>query len=328
MLSDIRTYYGLTREISLTGQSTYFETTQSQHVVKELKLAIKDGKLIVLAGIVGTGKTTTLRKIQDLLEQDKEKEILVAKSLSVDGGQISLGTLILALFCDLTTEKDGPMPTQTERRERALRALIRKRKKPVALFIDDAHQLHPKTLVGLKRLMEIVRDGKGTLSVVLAGHPKLKNDLLRPSMEEIGARTTLFELDGFSADRKKYLHWLLAQVTAPRTKVETLLTDAAATLLCERLTTPLQFELYLTRAFEEAFRVGQKPVDADTVGDILAPDLDGLEARLTRNGYNAKVLTEMLGAKPKEVRAFLGGHLPPERTQELHDRLLAAGVPL
>lgn len=201
MLSDIRSYYGLTREISLTGQSTYFETTQSQHVVKELKLAIKDGKLIVLAGIVGTGKTTTLRKIQDLLEQGKEKEILVAKSLSVDGGQISLGTLILALFCDLTTEKDGPMPTQTKRRERALRALIRKRKKPVALFIDDAHQLHPKTLVGLKRLMEIVRDGKGTLSVVLAGHPKLKNDLLRPSMEEIGARTTLFELDGFSAVR-------------------------------------------------------------------------------------------------------------------------------
>lgn len=40
------------------------------------------------------------------------------------------------------------------------------------------------------------------------------------------------------------------------------------------------------------------------------------------------MLTEILGAKPKEVRAFLGGHLPPERTQELHDQLLAAGVPL
>ncbi|MDB0544252.1 AAA family ATPase [Ralstonia solanacearum] len=328
MLSDIRTYYGLTREISLTGQSTYFETAQSQHVVRELKLAIREGKLIVLAGIVGTGKTTMLRKIQDALEEDKEKEILVAKSLSVDGGQISLGTLILALFCDLTTAKDDPMPTQAERRERALRALVRKRKKPVALFIDDAHQLHPKTLVGLKRLMEIVRDGKGTLSVVLAGHPKLKNDLLRPSMEEIGARTTLFELDGFGTDRKKYLQWLIGQVTAPRTKLDTLLTEAAVALLCERLTTPLQFELYLTRAFEEAFRIGQKPVDADTVEAILAPDLDGLEARLTRNGYNAKVLTELLGAKPREVRAFLGGHLAPERTQELHDSLLAAGVPL
>lgn len=120
----------------------------------------------------------------------------------VDGGEISLGTLILALFCDLVAAKDDPMLTQTEKRERALRMLIRKRKKPVALFIDDAHQLHSKTLISLKRLMEIVRDGKGTLSIVLAGHPKLKNDLLRRSMEEIGARTALFELDGFGTDKK------------------------------------------------------------------------------------------------------------------------------
>jgi hypothetical protein len=31
---------------------------------------------------------------------------------------------------------------------------------------------------------------------VLAGHPKLKNDLRRPSMEEIGSRATIFELEG------------------------------------------------------------------------------------------------------------------------------------
>ncbi len=82
----------------------------------------------------------------------------------------------------------------------------------------------------------------------------------------------------------------------------------------------------MTGAFKEAFRVGQKPVDADTIHDILAPDLDGLEARLTRNGYNVRLLTDILAAKPKKIRAFLSGQLPPERTQELHDQLLAAGV--
>jgi len=30
-------------------------------------------------------------------------------------------------------------------------------------FIDDAHDLHPKTLVGLKRLIEVVRDGNVSL---------------------------------------------------------------------------------------------------------------------------------------------------------------------
>lgn len=62
MLSDIRDYYGLVREISQTGQTGYFETAQLQQILKELKLAIKDGKLIALSGIVGTGKTTILQK--------------------------------------------------------------------------------------------------------------------------------------------------------------------------------------------------------------------------------------------------------------------------
>ncbi|MDK2126238.1 hypothetical protein [Parachitinimonas caeni] len=46
------------------------------------------------------------------------------------------------------------------------------------------------------------------------------------------------------------------------------------------------------------------------------------------NGYNVKQLTDTLGVKPREVRSFLSGQLAAEHTQELHDRLLAAGVPL
>ena len=119
-----------------------------------------------------------------------------SKSLSLEKSQISLATLIMALFYDLATEKEFKIPTQPERRERALRDLIKKRQRPIALFIDDAHDLHSKTLIGLKRLIEVVRDSGATLSVVLAGHPKLKNDLRRPSMEEIGSRATIFELEG------------------------------------------------------------------------------------------------------------------------------------
>jgi type II secretory pathway predicted ATPase ExeA len=177
MLSDVRNYYGLARDF---GQAGYFETEHSEQIVSELKLEIKAGKLVALSGIVGCGKTTMLRRIQEALSQDKE--ILASKSLSLEKSQISLATLIMALFYDLATEKDFKIPTQPERRERALRDLIKKRQKPIALFIDDAHDLHSKTLIGLKRLIEVVRDSGGTLSVVLAGHPKLKNDLRRPSM--------------------------------------------------------------------------------------------------------------------------------------------------
>jgi type II secretory pathway predicted ATPase ExeA len=325
MLSDIRSHYGFTRDFSLLSQSAFFETTQLQ-----LVLAIKDGKLIVLSGMVGTGKTSTLQRIQESLEQ--EKEILIAQSLALNIGHVTIETLELALFCDLSTEKDEPMPKKSEQRPRVLRELIKKKKKPVVLFIDDAHQLSEDTLLGLKRLMEVMRSGKSPLSIVLAGHPKLRNDLVHPSMEQIGGRVTLFEFDSLGPDRRAYLDWVLSHVSAAKTKPQTLLTDAdadaAATLLCERLATPLQFELYLDRAFTEGFRVGQKPIDVDTIEAVLSPDLNAMGARLMRNGYNVKQLTDTLGVKPREVRSFLAGQLAAERTQELHDRLLAAGVPV
>lgn len=154
-----------------------------------------------------------LRRIHDVLAQ--EKEILVSKSLAVEKSQINLGTLIMALFYDLATDKDFKIPTQPEQRERALRDLIKKGNKPIALFIDEAHDLHGRTLTGLKRLIEVARDGGGTLSVVLAGHPKLRNDLRRSTMEEIGSRTTIFELEGI---RRAYIDWLLNNACPLRRK--------------------------------------------------------------------------------------------------------------
>ena len=52
----------------------------------------------------------------------------------------------------------------------------------------------------------------------------------------------------------------------------------------------MQLEFYLTRALEEAYKVGQKPVGADMIDNVLAKDINGLEPRLTREGYNVKVL--------------------------------------
>jgi type II secretory pathway predicted ATPase ExeA len=329
MLSDVRSYYGFTKDF---GQAGYFETSQSQQIVKELSHEIRAGKLVTLSGIVGCGKTTMLRRIQDMLAHDKE--ILVSKSLSVEKSQLSLPVLINALFYDLATEKDFKIPTQPEKRERVLRDLIRKRQKPIALFIDDAHDLQGKTLVALKRLIEVVRDGNGTLSVVLAGHPKLKNDLRSSTMEEIGSRVAIFDMEGFGGDKLSYLKWLLAQCLSTKTKIETadkieaVLTDEAMVFLSGKLSTPLQFETYLTRSFEEGYRVGQKPVTIEVIESILAKDINDLEPRLTRHGYNAKVLAEVLNAKPREIRALLRGQLAPGRAQELQHEMLAVGIPL
>ena len=53
-----------------------------------------------------------------------------------------------------------------------------------------------------------------------------------------------------------------------------------------------------------------------------------LEPRLTRQGYIAKVLAEVLNAKPRQMRALLRGQLAPGRAQELQHEMLAVGIPL
>ena len=130
-------------------------------------------------------------------------------------------------------------------------------------------------------------------AVSLPVPPKLKNDLRRSSMEEIGSRARIFELEGLGHEKRKYLKWLLTQSVAPKTKIESVITDDAVAMLSEKLSTPLQFEYYLTRALEEAYKVGQEPVGADMIENVLAKDINGLEPRLTRQGYNAKVLAEL-----------------------------------
>lgn len=323
MLTEVMEYYGLIKDFRKAG---YFETADQQQMFKDIKSAIYAGKLIALTGVIGCGKTVTLRKLQESLAQ--EGRILVSKSLSVDKARTTLSTLISALFYDLSPDKDVKIPGQGEKRERELRDLIKKGKKPVALFVDEAHDLHSTTLTGLKRLIEMIEDGEGTLSIILAGHPKLKNDLRRPTMEEIGYRTTVFSLDNNIGYQQAYIEWLMNACTSEETDIADVLEPAALELIAARLKTPLQIEQHLTLAFEAAFQAGEKPVSATVVESVLSKQLDDLEPTLTRHGYSVKTLAEQFGAKPTEIRALFRGQLEAARMRELQDQMLAAGLPL
>ena len=321
MLREVMDYYGVHRDFRHAG---YFETEAQQQLSTALKVAIKQGQLIAVAGMVGSGKTTLLHRVQD--ELMREKEVLVARSLAVDKDRVELRTLIMALFYDLATEKDVKIPTQPETRERQLLELISKRRKPIALFIDEAHALPGTTLTELKRLMELVQQQGDRLAVILAGHPKLQHDLRRPAMEEIGARASVFTLEGIKGYQRDYIAWLLEQCTdAPG---DTVLTPEAVDALAASLATPLQVEQYLTLALEAAYRAGQKPVTPEIITSVLATSLDALEPTLARHGYNARAVAELLHVRQAEIRALLRGRLPAGRVQELQQELRAAGLPL
>lgn len=316
MRVEVMEHYGLTRPIDQAG---YYETAHHKQLLKGIKGAIYEGRLVAVCGVVGSGKTVTLRRLQQQLTD--ENKIIVARSLSVEKHNIRLATLISALFYDLAPDGQVHIPKQGERRERELQEFVKKGKRPVALFVDEAHDLNGNALTGLKRLMEVVEDGGGRLSVVLAGHPKLRNELRRPTMEEIGYRTDIFTLDGIVGSQREYIHWLLKTSTG-KGKPEDILTSDAIDLLAAKLRTPLQVQQHQVLALE----AGEMPVAAALVESVLSRQLDDLEPTLTRHGYRLKDMVEQFDAKPCEIRALFSNQLDPARTAELRDKMLALGL--
>jgi type II secretory pathway predicted ATPase ExeA len=293
MSTEVREHYGLLRQFHKAG---FFETAAQKQMFKDVKADILSGKLIALTGIIGCGKTVTLRRLWETLIQ--EGKVVVSRSYSVEKQRATIETLISALFYDLSSEKEVKIPTKPEKRERELCELIKTSKKPVVLIVDEAHELYSQTLTKIKRLIEMVEGSDGILSILLAGHPKLRNDLRRPTMEEIGYCTTVYSLDNMIGNPRVYIEWLMNTCTAKGTKVSDLLEASAIEMLATVLRTPLQIEQYLTLAFEAAYLIGEKPVTAAIVEPVLSKQINDLEPTLTRNGYNIKSLAEQFNAKP------------------------------
>lgn len=323
MRVEVMQHFGLTLAFNQAG---YYEIEHHKELMKDIRGAIGEGRLIAVCGVVGSGKTVLLRRLQQAL--DDEKKVTVSKSLAIEKQSIKLATLISALFYDLSADKQVQIPKQGERRERQLQELVKKGKRPIVLFVDEAHDLNGHTLTGLKRLMELVEDGGGLLSVVLAGHPKLRNDLRRPTMEEIGYRTDVFSLDGIAGAQREYIKWLLATCSGGQVETNAILTDDAIDMLASKLRTPLQVQLHLSLALEAAYQAGEQPVTAGVVESVLSRHIDDLEPTLTRHGYRTKDLVELFDAKATEIKAMFNNTLEPARSTELREKMLRAGLPI
>ncbi len=323
MRAEVMDYYGLTRPLNRAG---YYETEHHSQIIRNVRGAILEGRIVALCGVIGSGKTVMLRRLQQQLKD--ENKITVSRSLTAEKHSIKLSTLVAALFYDLSPGKKIRVPTRTEDRERELQELVKKSKRPVALFIDDAHALKDDTLTGLKRLMEVVESDGGCLSVVLAGWPKLRNDLRRPKLEEIGLRTDTFSLDGITGSQREYLQWLLSTCTAHPQGPDGIISPEAVDRLASRLRTPLQIEWHLTQAFEVAYQSGESPIGAELIEALLLRHLEDLESTLTRQGYGLKDLVQNFDAKPAEIKALFANQLDPIRANDLRDRMRRAGLPI
>ena len=147
-------------------------------------------------------------------------------------------------------------------------------------------------------------------------------------MEEIGSRSSILTLEGMVGSQREYITWLIDACGSEGTKLSDVLTVEAVDLLSERLRTPLQIQQHLMLAMEAAYQAGEKPVTGAIVESVLSKQLDELEPKLTRHGYDLRGLADQFHAKPAEIKLLFRGQLDPARTKELTDQMLMAGLPI
>ena len=235
----------------------FYETENHRRIGRAVRAGLGSGRLISNTGSISIGKTVFLNCLQD--ELVRENKVTVTESLSVDIARTTVRTLIAALLYELSREKEVKIPTEGEEGEQELRKLVLRGGRPVALFIDAAHDLYGRTLNGLKRLMEVNARGGGRLSVVLIGHPELRNICAARAWRRSGTARTLC-LSRASA-RTLVPAWPGCSANAPRRTpdVDALIELAALDALASRLNTPPQFAEHLNPGLRGRFRTAGNP---------------------------------------------------------------------
>lgn len=298
----------------------YVDLESHKKAYKNLRFLISNSGIYALIGLVGSGKTTLLNKLQSELKKDGN--IIISRSLSTDKKRLKIAALFTALFYDLNTnEKDFKIPTTPEKRERELIKLFQKHNKPVVLIIDEAHDLHNQTLVSLKRLVETVTQNGYQLSILLAGHPKLRGTLFSASMEEISARVKSTILEPNKDDNETLIrNWISIRLNN-NTKLEQVIDKEAISYLATELLTPLQIEFYLEKAILSAYEIGESKISLDIVKDTLYADIKSIQSNLARNGYYEDTLCDLLNITKKEIKLFFDNKLPKESSLNIRQKL-------
>lgn len=322
MILDALEEYGLVKPLSEAG---FYSTDKIKRLHEKIKaLALNFGSLIAVSGTVGSGKTTFINELMHDLK--KEGKCIVSYSYSSDREGVNVKTLLTALLIDVN-KSDKPSPTANETRDRHLVKLMEDNNKPVVLFIDEAQDLHGNTLTALKKLAEIAKLSRQTLTIILAGQPKLKNTIRSPSMEEIGSRAYVVDLDEQVIGKKdKYLQWAINQCLIKDKKWVDVITPEALSHLTEHLITPLQIISHFNRALEIGFSAGIKPINKEVIDQVLKPLGSLLESKYARSGYRIGTLAKILHTSEREINQWFLGKLPELRITEIQEALAQANV--
>jgi general secretion pathway protein A len=236
-----------------------------QAVEEAILDAARNQGFLLVAGHVGTGKSTILRRALRELDREEKMKICVPSKLFVE--QFTSGYIADAMISAF----GGQEPRRTYRRRAAqLREIIERNYADnikQVLVVDEAQGLHPNTLKALKRFWEGVGGSTALLAVILMGQPSIYGTLSAGNLEEVKLRLSAIDLDPFSSRNGSMVDYVRHKLQAAAGDPE-LFTDAAIAAIAKRAKTPLQVNRICKAALIEGYRLQEERINDEVIENV------------------------------------------------------------
>ncbi|MBN2200466.1 ATP-binding protein [bacterium] len=187
----------LLNHFGIESQGTYSDDL-TRLWTRSLAEDVSDNELIALSGAWGNGKTTLFGQVQGQLLEKHGDDIVFVEVASLDVPRVRIGHIMTAILMDDRIRSSSePIRRDLEARSlqviRLLGEAVFKHKKHVCIFIEDAHELHERTILSIKNMREKRYNGRTKFfSVVLIGQPGLAAKV--NAFGEVRCRTRKYDL--------------------------------------------------------------------------------------------------------------------------------------
>ncbi len=185
-----------------------FLSTEQRYIRETLFNTARHGGFLAVIGESGAGKSILRRDLIDRIRREGHP-ITIIQPRSFDKTRLTAGSICEAIIKDVSPE--ARVGLSLESRSRCVEQMLINASRggyAHALIIEEAHDLHVKTLKYLKRFWELEDGFKKLLAIILIGQPELANKLdERQNFEarEVIRRCEVAELEPLNGDLEAYL---------------------------------------------------------------------------------------------------------------------------
>ena len=215
----------------------------------------------VIAGEIGSGKTTLIRQLLDQLDQDVTVGLITNTHSSF--GEL-LEWVLLAFGLEY---KGADKVTRFHTFTDFLIKEYAKRRRTV-LIIDEAQNLGAQTLEELRMLSNINADKSLVLQLILVGQPELRDLLRRPGLEQFAQRISVaYYLEALSADET--VAYVRHRVKVAGGDPKLFDDDAIEVIHRASRGVPRVINALCDMALVYAYAAGQRHIDRATVEEVV-----------------------------------------------------------